>query len=111
VLRIVDVIHIVMHFGSEVDVLIVPGNIVSGTEILLRRRLVAMVSQPIDRGIVPWSALDPIDVPDSIVERKFLPVRQVAIDTGSPFKTRDKHGIAVGPIVPRSAPGKEKQQY
>ena len=74
VLRIADVIYVVMYFSSEIDVLIIPGNIVPGVEILTWRRLVAMVSEPIDCGIVPWSMLDPIDVPDSVVERKFFPL-------------------------------------
>ena len=75
VLRVGNIVHVVLHFGAEVEKLVVPGCKVACLQVFLWRGLFAMIGEPVDRRIVPGCLAQPHNIPHAVGKRHVLPFR------------------------------------
>ena len=85
-LRVVHVVDIVPHFGPQIEVFFIPGQVVPSLQILARRRLVPVVGQAVRPRPEPGRVFQPVNVPDSVGEGQGLPLGQVSVDKGRTFQ-------------------------
>ena len=81
---------IVFDFGTEIQVLTVPGDVIARGQIFFGRGLVPMVGETVDLRVIPGRMGETGYIPEAVVERIPLPVRQISVYRGgAPIEERE----------------------
>ena len=86
--RVFEVVDIVVDLGAEVEVFVVPGDIVAGAQVFGEVRLVAVVGKAVAGAAVErieGTLGDAAHIPEAVVVREVLPFSKVAVNFGCFF--------------------------